>query len=397
MKKLSERAFLACLMALLLAVPAVTLLWSRHKADSFYENRSLAPFPAVTAESLWDGGFGEGLESWYSDHAPARSTLLKADAAVQLKLLGRPVVNEIVATDDMLLPFIKYGGLKEADYRRVVEKTTGRFHALNAYIEDLGSKFLYVGIPEQRIYFEDRFPAYLNDGKASMEAADAVFAQSLREGGVDFLDMRAVFDGLGRPAEYYPAVDHHYNYYGAYAAYRAVMDHLAAEGFDLPVLTEEDLDFVELPNPYTGSRNRKLYNLWPSPDRAVVGIQKDPVAFTRRDNGEPSEIPLFSLPATEEELVYYTLYMGGDFGETVLKTDRPDLPDALIFGDSFTNAMETLLYASFNETRILDLRHYKEQSLKDYIAAYRPDIVISIQNDTFFYGDGTGNDGVWED
>ena len=35
--------------------------------------------------------------------------------------------------------------------------------------------------------------------------------------------------------------------------------------------------------------------------------------------------------------------------------------------------------------------------MKDYIADYRPDIVISIQNDTFFYGDGTGNDGVWED
>lgn len=80
--------------------------------------------------------------------------------------------------------------------------------------------------------------------------------------------------------------------------------------------------------------------------------------------------------------------MGGDFGETVLKTDRPELPDALIFGDSFTNALETLLYASFDETRILDLRHYTDMSLKEYVDTYRPDVVLCIQNDTFYYTAG---------
>ena len=88
--------------------------------------------------------------------------------------------------------------------------------------------------------------------------------------------------------------------------------------------------------------------------------------------------------------------MGGDFGETILETNRPNLPDALIFGDSFTNALETLLYASFDETRILDLRHYTEKSLKDYISEYQPDIVLCVQNDTFYYT-ATGNGAVWED
>ena len=63
---------------------------------------------------------------------------------------------------------------------------------------------------------------------------------------------------------------------------------------------------------------------------------------------------------------------------------------------SVCNAMETLLYASFDETHILDLRHYTEKSLKDYISEYRPDIVLCIQNDTFYYT-ATGNSAVWED
>ena len=71
-------------------------------------------------------------------------------------------------------------------------------------------------------------------------------------------------------------------------------------------------------------------------------------------------------------------------------------PDALVFGDSFTNALQTLLYVSFDETHILDLRHYKDMSLKDYISEYQPDIVLCIQNDTFYYTT-TGNGAVWED
>jgi hypothetical protein len=88
--------------------------------------------------------------------------------------------------------------------------------------------------------------------------------------------------------------------------------------------------------------------------------------------------------------------MGGDFGETVLETNRPELPDVLIFGNSFTNALETLLYASFDETRILDLRHYTGGSLKDSIAEHQPDIVLCVMNDTFYYTT-TGNGAVWEE
>ena len=208
--------------------------------------------------------------------------------------------------------------------------------------------------------------------------------------------MGLVYDAMGRPEDLYSAVDHHYRYYGAYAAYRAILDALAADGWGLPVLTEEALDFVELPNPYLGSRNRKLYNLWPNTERAVIGVQRSPVAFTRWDNGAPSDRPLFVLPADDALPTTYNLYMGGDFGETVLKTDRPDLPRALIFGDSFTNALETLLYASFDETHILDLRHYTEKSLKDYVSDYKPDVVLCIQNDTFYYTEA-GNGAVWPD
>lgn len=396
MDKFSQRAFLLCLLAALLAVPAGTALWSRRDTAAYYENRSLTAFPALTAEALWTGTLGGELESWYSDHVPGRTTLLKADTAVQLNLLRRPAVNEVVSAGGVLLPLLSYEERAAEEYPALAAAAAEPFARLSEFVKGYGGTFCYAGFPEQRVYFRDKYPDYLSRHETEASAGDEAYARAMAEAGVDFLDMGAVYDAQGHPEAYYSAVDHHYHYRGAYAAYRAILDHLAEQGWSLPALAEEDLDFRDLPNPYIATRNRKLYNLWPNSERAVVGVQRKAVPFTRYDNGEPSDRPLFVLPEADYMPATYNLYMGGDFAETVLETDRPELPNALIFGDSFTNALETLLYASFNETRILDLRHYDGMSLEDYIGRYRPEVVLCIQNDTFYYLSG-GNNAVWEE
>ena len=68
----------------------------------------------------------------------------------------------------------------------------------------------------------------------------------------------------------------------------------------------------------------------------------------------------------------YTAYMGGDIGETVIDTGRDELPNILIYGDSFTNPLECLMYYSFNEMHSIDLRYYKDMTLEDYIRLYQP-------------------------
>lgn len=395
MKRILERCFAAALLLGLLAVPAAVARWSRHNTTAYYENRTLAEFPRLSRETLWDGSFGADLETWYSDHAPGRTTLLKADTRAQLGFLHRSNVNSVVDAGSVLLPFCNYPtGTK--DFVSVAETMTTRYQKLHDHIRRNGGAFYFVGVEEQSVYFNDRYPAELFSRREEMAEADRIFLGALREKGVPVIDTRAAFDALGRPEELYSKVDHHYTFYGGYTAYRQIMETLNADGWQLPVLTEEDLEFQVLPNPYIGSRNRKLYNLWEGGEQPVIGVQKNPVPYTRTDNGQPSDMPLYVTYEDPSQPTTYNLYMGGDFGETVLETNRPDLPNALIFGDSFTNAMEPLLYTAFNETRTLDLRHYQEKSLKDYIADYQPDLVICVANDTFYYTP-TGNGAVWED
>lgn len=124
----------------------------------------------------------------------------------------------------------------------------------------------------------------------------------------------------------------------------------------------------------------------------LIGEQADPVPFVRLDNGGEVEPTLYTLPDNVTADVTYDIFMGGDKAETILRTDRPELPNLLIFGDSFTNPLETLFYTGFNETRSLDLRHYSAMGILEYLEEYQPDVVLCIRDDTAYLStDGNGN------
>lgn len=397
MKKAANIGFLLCLGAVLFAVPGLTAAKTAGSTVSYYENRELAPLPALTAADFWSGAWFNQWETWYADHVPGRTTLLTLDAVIQIQVLQRPVVNDVIVTEEVLLPFLKYAVWDTGVHRERAAPIADGFQKLAAYVEDYGGAFLLAGIPEQSNYFWDKYPDYLDSRRWNATAANDAFFSALAARGVPYLDLGAVYEELGKPDAFYSAVDHHYTYYGAFAAYQAIMEEAARlSGLDIPVLREEDVEFRTLTNPYLGSRSRKLYDRWANDAHAVMGQLHDPIPFTRRDNGLEVADSVYAMPENGTRRNTYDFYMGGDKGETVIETNRPALPNALIFGDSFTNALETLAYASFNETRSLDLRHYTEKALRDYLAEYQPDVVICVKNDTFFYAED-GNNLVWDD
>ena len=286
MNRISKRAFLALLLAVLFAVPAGVIQWSHKETTAYYENRTLAERPALTWQSLWDGTFATAFESWFSDHAPGRTTLLEADTAVQMNVLHRPVVNDIVlSADGVLVPFLSYDEYTEQDYAGPAASIAENYGKLNDHVKANGGSFYFVGLPEQRVYFEEKFPDYLNNHETEAQTADALFIQALEDQGVRFLNMEEVYDALGRPEEFYSTVDHHYNYYGAYTAYRSIMDTLASDGWNLPVLTEDGRiagiltaqDLVELVDDAMGDDYAKLGGLTSEEDLrepAAVSMKK---------------------------------------------------------------------------------------------------------------------------
>ena len=393
MKRFSEVCFVLLFVGFLCAVPLLILLHGSKIQALYYENRALSAPPELNTEDLLSGDYFSRWDGWLTDHVAGRERLLKLNTWLDYRLLDRPAVNGIVeGAGGVLFPFQAYGTW-DLDYLAGdAAAICDDLAALDELVTSYGGRFYYVGLPLQNAFYYDRYPDYLENRYWHISAMTEAFAGAMADRGLIFLDLEPVLRAAQteeRPL--YAASDHHFNYYGAYLAYRTVMERITADlGRDLPVLTTDDLAFEDLPNPFLGSRDRKLYGLWPGSEALTIGVQRDPVAFDRTDNGAPVPAQVFRLPATEAETVDYNVYMGGDVAETVLSTHRPELPDLLIFGDSFTNPLETLFYTVFDETRSLDLR-YTDVSLLDDVAEHRPDVVLCVRDDTsYLSAEGNG-------
>ena len=401
MKKVSE-ILMICIFAVFIAVSMAVTLSNRSDTYSYYENRLYADMPEITAENVIEGDFFNELESFLCDHAAGRQTLLKAKTYADVRIFRRPVVNDVVVTDDVLLPFNPYEKVDRKQIAQQADAMAQRHKQLKDQISSYGGTYLYVAVPCQYVCYEDAYPSYLNSRKEFTESEISALKSSMEKRGVEMIDMLPVFEstdgspltgGEGGNLYYSSAVDNHYSLEGAYVTYREIIDRICEEtDYDLDYPEGGEITFSEVPEPYMGSRQRKLMGVIPWNEHLKKAEFRDDLPCTRTDGGQPVEASVYSDAAFENGSVTYSLYMGGDIPETVIDTNRPQLPSVLIYGDSFTNAVEALAYYSFDEMRSLDMRHYRDMSVSEYIEKYRPDIVICIRDyESLLAFDGNGN------
>jgi hypothetical protein len=384
--------FAACFLVFLFIIMTVTIAKPKETA-SYYENRLLASAPVYDFVSFTNGDYFGGWEDYLVDHSAGRNTLLKLSTYIDTHVIHRPVVNEVVVTDDMLLGFNEFETVDTGSISKNSREMSDHLAFLNNVILDYGGDFYYVAVPGQYTYFSDKYPNYLNNRDEYTKIELAQFKMDMTERGVALLDMGDVFQSMGNPANMYSEADYHFSYYGAYVTYQTIMNAINANTEQkLTMLTEDDITFEKLDNTYMGSRMRKLCNVWESTEKLVIGYPNQSIPFTRTDNGTLNEPTVYALPPNAWENVTYSIYMGGDNAETVIDTGREELPSILVYGDSFTNPVETLIYYSFGVMRSVDLRSYKDMSLVEYIQRYQPDVVVCIRDyEALLSADGNGN------
>lgn len=381
--------FLVPLLTLIAKIPGSPL--TPTASYSVWENRTMAVFPQLTAEGFWDGSYFAGWEEALSDQFYGRDYWLKAHTRYAMARQSASV-NDVVLTEETLLPQQTAIDYSDRDLEAEAGEMAQNLALVQDQVEGYGGTFLYVGVPEQRSMMQSYYPHWQNTNAAYRQDLRDAFASAMEAEQVPFLEMKPLLEDREDLTDLYSTVDHHYTLLGAYETYLAVCDRLTAAGWDFPVVTEDQITFTALPNPYLGTYNRKLYGQSPVAEPLWVCESSMEVPFTRTDDGEEVEAEVFELPDSTWQYVYYTAYMGGDQAETILDTGREDLPRILIWGDSFTNAFECLAWMSFGEMRSIDLRHYTEKTLTEYIADYRPDIVLCIRDDTsYLVTEGNGN------
>ncbi len=386
----------------MMAVLLAGMILYPQKDPTYFENRALAEFPKAERGSIMDGSWFSDLETYFSDHSFLREQIQPAGTWLNLHVFRRPVVNRVVIGDGVLLPYWQHEYVDGIRLRRKAEYLAQHLHPVSDLVEGYGGTYCYTGVPCQYAFFEDSYPDYLNNRSLASEASSEVLAEVLAEEGIHYLDLGPVFREMGSPEIFSSTVDNHYSIFGAYAAYRSILNELnrlAEEkagpgGYRaLPILQDADFDFRQVDQYYMGSRNRSLFNLVTSSEKLYAAEPVNPVSFTRWDYGntDPSPERIYVYPE-EGRPLDYDFYMGGNVSITQIETYRPQLPTVMIYGDSFTNAVECFLYLSCNTMYSVDLRYYEEKSLTELIEETRPDYVFCIRDyEALLSTDGNGN------
>jgi len=364
-----------------LIIGAIFTTLSYSETISWFENRSLNEMPTISVDGIMDGSYFSNLEKFLADRAAMRNILLRVKALSDNVLFDRPNVNDIVIGDDVLLMYRDYSYSNAQRYSE--EWYVSGLSNFNDIVTSYGGYFCYVGVPTQYNFYEELYPNYLENMAEETEMTNETFSAFAKNKGVPYIDMGPILKEAKNSDELFFKTDHHYTLRGAYLTYTSIIDKINADcgtSLSYPLESDGGITFSTVPNKYIGSYSRKVFALSSVSEHLTMASFGKDIPFKRYDNGNESPSYVYAAPADNVTDLVYSYYMGGDIANTVIDTGRDDLPSILIYGDSFTNALESILYYSFDEMHSVDLRHYNEMTLAEYVELYKPDYVICVRD-----------------
>lgn len=381
MRTILKHPIIIFFLVLIFIIPILTVLNLGDEVSNI-ENRTLASMPKYNKASLLSGEYFEGIEKYISDHIYLRDEWIKRYTLLNMNILGKKKINNIViGKEDTLLPYYtdELSNRLETQLDNL-SQMTNQLEKINDITKDYGGKLLFVGVPGQSSFFRDRYPLYMENKSDYFDKNEKLFFSKLDENNIHYLNMNEIFR-RDYKEDYYLKTDHHYGFEGFFKTYSEIIKSL-----DIEPLDKSNFNINEISEPILGSRNRQIYFLKDTEDKFKIASLKDDLDYTKYTRGVEDS----TLYYLKEGRPSYSIYMNGDNAETVIDTGRDNLPDLLLFGDSFTNTLEPLLFIHFNKTRILDLRHYDEMKLDEYIKMHSPDYVVMVRDD-LNYGNLEGN------
>lgn len=351
LRSLVDKAFVLVLLAFLLAGLGRTLFLP--KDVNYYENRPACKMPELSLSSWSDGSFQDGTEDAISDQAPLAQKLKRQYNLFQTGLQKAFLQSVLDSHPRRYLNFsglelfggdyIMYERKGLAESAAALDKKRDNYNALFAAHPELDFTVYFVE-KETDMNFETGEKSgcweYFTDGLALPQDNIGAFR----------------IEGFDDYSQYFYKTDHHWNYRGSYRAYTQL-----AELMHIP---ESQLlpsgEAVLVQQGFFGSKAASLGTEAFTEDFLAYHFQYPPMAVAI--NGSPAadygaQETFFSGTDTP---VKYGAFYGGDNGETIFDTGRPERENLLVLGESYDNALLKLLASHYNVTCSVDLRYYEQ-------------------------------------
>jgi hypothetical protein len=379
------------LFAVGIALPLFGLIGGRGSTGEVMENRLPAPAPELPRSAAEIGSFSQRFDAWFADHFGFRGSLIKWNTvATVLWLSSSPDVSSSLdetggvqhSIDPLRRTTIKgdgdwfyyFGPGMLDDYRGLSPMSTGeleqwrrgfegRWRDLAAY----GIDYLLVFVPEKQSIYPEHLPDAIE--RHGPSRSEQLATHPLAHSDLPLLYLRPVLERAKAKRRTYHRTGTHWNDFGAFEAYRSILERLAPAH---PPLNPPTLADFRLRIERTEAR----------PFLSLIGLR----------TVLSEELVLLDPPAARAARVVYEHNPEQEFGTypfapgsiMIKETGRPELPRALVLHDSFMRvSLEPLLSEHFERVAYYWGRGFPKRPILDR----SPDLVIEERSERFFLND----------
>lgn len=339
MKEKRNALFCVLVFSAFLLIISISFLFPVQQY-SVYEKRYLSSFPALDAETILTGKFGEKIESYMADHLPLRTFWIGLNSYFEY-VSGRQASKEIIIG--------KSGRLYERPSVWDEKKVTANIDSLNRFADTVGKQIDLILIPSAGFVLQDDIPPF-TDHYSDGEMIDQIYAMA--GDGIQTYDAVSWLNSFADRDELYYSTDHHWTSKGAYIACK---NYTISKG--LSPLPADSYRITEVSGFYGSTYARS--SLWLHKSENIeIWESSSQLTVTASDISGSHDGVFFFEQLDSGDM--YTVFLGGNHPLVRIEnSDSGNDRQLLVIRDSFANCGGCFLANSYQTVVLADLRYYK--------------------------------------
>lgn len=377
MKKTTKSGWVLVSVFCLLLVGMFVAFLVTPKIDfSEKEKKVLATMPRLTVDSLTDGSYFSGIDSYISDHFPLREMWVGATAYGNL-LTGRNGNSGIYHGKD--------GYLIPTPFTVDTVQLSKNQLQFEKFCQNTAAEFYYMPVPSSGSVLADKLP------KNHLSYPDEKVYQALERSigkHAALIDLRGPLAEAAVGEQVFYRTDHHWTSAGAFAAYQAYLKQVLPSA----AVPEKQAYQIETIPDFYGTSYAKS-GLWLNgPDEIALwqnpALKNLSIEITDDDQAQVQTTDSFFDRTYDSKADKYPVFLGGN--HSLVKITNPDAATnkkILLLKDSFANSVAPFLAEHYQEVYLVDLRYSRQRSVSELVKAQGIDTVLFLYSTDDFAND----------
>lgn len=347
---------------LVTGIGASVLLPDKYYSEN--EKRTLKQLPAISANAVFSGKFGDEIEKYLADQFPARNGWVTLKTLSDRTLGKRESGGVYFAEDDYLIEAHKTLNNKQLTANISAAKQ------LSNLLNEKGIKLRVMLVPTAADILSDKLPAF------APNADQSAIIEYARKQGLNIVNVSSALREHSGEYIYYKT-DHHWTSLGAYYAYAAWQ---SACGRPYSTLSEWRTE--TLCNNFRGTTYSKVnYPFAPCDD--IMAYYKTLYHEVDYNNGSYITNSIYErkyLNGSDQ----YAVFLNSNQAETIIHGSGTGR--LLIIKDSYANTFAQFTADDFEETHLIDMRFFRGSVIK-YSADHKITEALVLYNIPNFSND----------